>query len=165
MTDSKIHIGIDPGLSGAIAFYDPRRLTLEVTDMPTWQAKNKQGKTKRGVDPYGLGRLLDKGPFAPECQATVEDVHAMPGQGVTSVFSFGFSAGVVHGVLGSLRIPMLRVPPAVWKKAMGLSSDKDMSRRRASEIFPSYAHLWARAKDDGRAEAALLAKYGSTRSD
>jgi crossover junction endodeoxyribonuclease RuvC len=96
--------------------------------------------------------------------ATVERVHAMPGQGVTSMFSFGFAAGSLQQALASAEIPVTLVTPASWKAIYGLRGgreNKDMSRTKASELFPGCEHLWARKKDDGRAEAVLLAHYGS----
>ena len=92
--------------------------------------------------------------------AWVEDVHSMPGQGVASTFKFGRSVGVVEGALSALGIPIRWVSPAKWKKAMGLPADKGAARRRAIELWPDHAHLFARVKDDGRAEAALIAEYG-----
>ena len=95
------------------------------------------------------------------CTAYLEDVHAMIGWGIGSAFRFGESMGVVQGVLGALGVPLFRVSPQKWKKALGLSREKDASRKLATETFPKYAELFARCKDDNRAEAALLAKYGA----
>jgi crossover junction endodeoxyribonuclease RuvC len=85
----------------------------------------------------------------------------MPAQGVTSAFNFGFAAGALQGLVAGNAIPMHLVAPLTWKRHYKLSADKDASRRRASQLFPAHSHLWARAKDDGRAEAVLLAYYGS----
>jgi len=92
--------------------------------------------------------------------AIIEDVHAMPGQGVTSMFGFGVSKGLVIGMLHAFKCPVFTVPPAVWKGVYGLSSNKDASRALASKKFPNSSYLWTRKKDDGRAEALLLADFG-----
>jgi crossover junction endodeoxyribonuclease RuvC len=144
--------GVDPGLSGAIAILGDS--TLTVLDMPTLQIKGK-----RILDLYALAQFFDLNGNVK--LATIEDPHAMPGQGVSSMFKFGFNCGAVQAMVASAFIPMKLVSPASWKGAMGLGKDKDASRRLASQIMPRFSHLWARAKDDGRAEAALLALYGS----
>ena len=89
----------------------------------------------------------------------------MPGQGVSSMFSFGRAAGIVEGVLAGLSVSFELIPPATWIKSMRTFGGKDGSRQRAQELFPDYAHLFARKKDDGRAEAALLACYAAERED
>jgi crossover junction endodeoxyribonuclease RuvC len=85
----------------------------------------------------------------------------MPGQGVTSMFNFGRSYGDVRGVIGAMEVPLHFVTPQKWKKHFGLSSDKEQSRLRAIRMFPAVADSFKRKKDDGRAEAALIALYGS----
>jgi len=153
-------LGIDPGLSGALAFYYPVSGALDVVDMPTHRlVANGKGKTR--LDLYRLAQALrDMNFFEPITWAFIEEVHAMPKQGVTSSFSFGFAAGAVQGIVAALGIPMTRVTPNKWKQALGLTGDKDMSRRRASELMPRHAHNWPLKKHDGRAEAALMAYYG-----
>ncbi|NDC04371.1 MAG: hypothetical protein EBZ81_15760 [Betaproteobacteria bacterium] len=94
--------------------------------------------------------------------AVVEQVNAMPGQGVSSMFSFGQAYGVVLGVLAGLSIPATAVTPAIWKKALKLNSGKDAARAKAAQLWPSHAGEFKRVKDDGRAEAALLAYYRKT---
>jgi len=89
----------------------------------------------------------------------------MPGQGVSSMFSFGRAAGIIEGVLAGFSVPFELIPPATWTKSMRTFGGKDGSRQRAQELFPDYAHLFARKKDDGRAEAALLACYAAERED
>lgn len=149
-------LGIDPGLSGALAFLDAGR--LEVHDMPT-HTLTVNGKQRRRLDLYQLADLFAES--AAQCRlAVVEDVHAMPGQGVSSSFSFGFCAGAVQAIVAAYDVPVQLVRPAVWKRAFGLTSDKDASRRRASELLPAFADRWPLAKHDGRAEAVLLALYG-----
>lgn len=158
-----IILGIDPGLDGAIATYRPALDHLDVTPMPTLSIGTKQ-KAKREVDRYELARLIDdlmKGATVP-CLAVVERVSASPQMGVTSAFSFGCSYSLVLGVLAAHFIRTELVVPAVWKRAWRIptGSTKDVSRQTASRLMPRFAGLWARKKDDGAAEAALLALYG-----
>jgi crossover junction endodeoxyribonuclease RuvC len=149
--------GIDPGLSGAVAFLDATTGTvLDIADMPTL-ALARGGKSKRELDAHSLARLIGDRPIG---HAFVEAVGAMPGQGVSSVFSFGKSFGVVIGVLAALEVPMTFVAPATWKRALGVPAAKDGARARASQLLPAAAHHWTRVRDDGRAEAALIGHYG-----
>jgi crossover junction endodeoxyribonuclease RuvC len=153
-----IFCGIDPGLSGAIAIFDRDRGTLAIEDMPVFEIK-RNNKKKREVMPVMLANILrDTGID----KAFVERVGAMPGQGVSSMFSFGRSLGVIEGVLATLRIPVTMEPPRTWQKALNVRDGKDGARARAVEIFPKYARFFARAKDDGRADAALMAFYIAT---
>lgn len=143
-------MGIDPGLSGAIAFLfvdDPHRVAVE--DMPV-------------VDGNVSASLLAQKikAFAPS-YAVIEHVHAMPKQGVSSTFNFGKAFGQVIGVGGALNIPLHFVTPAKWKKRFLLSADKEEARAMALRLFPACAASFARKKDHGRAEAALIAKYGA----
>lgn len=148
--------GIDPGLDGAIAFVAPDLIT--VSDMPTLEI-TVNGKKKRQIDLYALARLMDL--HAADVKlAVIEDPHASPGAGVSSMFNFGFSCGVAQMSVASNFIRMHPVRPATWKKAMGLTADKDLSRKLASQMYPHFSHLWNLKKHDGRAEAVLLAKYG-----
>lgn len=150
-------LGIDPGVSGALAFYDPLKDLMDVLDMPTLTIKSN-GKAKRKVDLHVLAINLRA--FAPDVKrAIIEEVSAMPGQGVTSMFNFGFSAGAAQMALAAFQISFETVQPRVWKNAMRLKTDKDESRRLASRLMPKHAHHWQLVKHDGRAEAALLAYY------
>lgn len=147
-------IGVDPGKSGAIAALDLAGRLLDVADMPV-------------VGPIISATLLDEivhnwaDPLIlpPYGVAVIEDVHAMPKQGVSSSFSFGRSLGVAEGVLAGGGWSVRYVSPAKWKRAMGLTADKGVSRRRAIELWPDKAKAFARVKDDGRAEAALIARW------
>jgi crossover junction endodeoxyribonuclease RuvC len=156
---TKLILGIDCGLLGALTFYNKDPLSIEIFDMPTHEITTN-GKKKNRIDIYELARIIDNH-SADITHAFVEDVTASPQMGVTSAFSFGMSAGLVHGVLSANFIPMTLVRPQVWKKHFGLKSDKDDSRRKASSLFPNCTAQWARKKDDGRAEALLIAVYGS----
>lgn len=150
-------IGIDPGLSGAIAVLGEM---IFVWDMPT-NTVSRNNKSKRELDTAVLMKMLVQAKVEnPGIGATIEQATAMPKQGVSSVFSFGQSYGAVLGVLAGLGIPVTKVHPRVWKKAMRVNSGKDGSRARASELLPNCADMWERKKDDGRAEAALIALYG-----
>jgi len=150
-------LGIDPGASGALAFFDFEKGELTIFDMPVATVE-RNGKTKKEVSPAMLA-MLCRG--IEVRRAIVERVNAMPGQGVTSMFAFGRSFGIVEGVLGGLNIPTSYVTPQAWRKAMQVREGKDGSRQRAAELFPKYADQFALKKHDGRAEAALIAYYGA----
>lgn len=152
-------LGVDPGLSGALAFFDPSKGLLIVRDMPTVDVV-RNGKHKREISPQMLANLVREHNVT---AAFVERVGAMPGQGVSSVFSFGRSLGIVEGVLAALELSTTIIPPQTWQKAVGVRGGKDGSRARAAELFPRDAAQFARKKDDGRADAALIAWFGATR--
>lgn len=155
-----IYLGIDPGLSGALAFFDTSKAHLSIIDMPTVEVE-RNGKKKRELSPQMMAsmiRLCDG-----DITAVAERVGAMPGQGVSSVFSFGRSLGMVEGVLSGMQIPYTLITPQTWQKAAQVRGGKDGSRQRAAELFPAYAALFARKKDDGRADAACMAWYAATR--
>lgn len=143
-------MGVDPGISGAVAFYYPmypERVAVE--DMPL-----ADGEISAAI-------LADKiVTFAPSL-AIVEIVGAMPKQGVASMFRFGRADGTVRGIIGALAISAQYVAPTKWKRHYNLSADKEEARARALQIFPMCAHHFSRKKDHGRAEAALIAKYGA----
>lgn len=151
-----IIIGIDPGLSGAFAVYSGDRL-LHVEDLPVLEFK-RNGKNKRDLDVSRLAKRIQG--WAPS-KAIVEKVGAMPGQGVSSVFSFGKTYGAILGILGALEVPVDLVAPQVWKKKLGVPAGKDGARARASQLIPAGAEFWPLKKHDGRAESALIAYYGA----
>lgn len=147
--------GIDPGLSGAVCVFDVDKGMLTILDMPTVEVKS--GKTmKRKLSEPMLAELLR--PHAID-HCALEQVGAMPGQGVSSMFSFGQSYGAIRGVLAGLQVPITMVTPAKWMKDIKLNGGKDGSRERASQIFPAYASSFSRVKDNGRSDAALLAYW------
>jgi crossover junction endodeoxyribonuclease RuvC len=153
-------IGIDPGISGAIAVFEDGVLDC-VVDMPT--LKIASGKTmKSHISAIALVDILD-GWSPNEAHVVTERVHARPGQGVSSMFNFGRSTGIIEGVVAALRMPHTYVTPAAWTKAVGRAAGKDASRMRAMELFPTRADLFKRAKDDGRADACLIAHWYLTR--
>jgi crossover junction endodeoxyribonuclease RuvC len=147
-------IGIDPGLSGAIAVVGDGRIACR--DMP-----NVEINGKRRVCPVGLTAALqairDEGHVVD--MAILEHVQGVQGTGATSAFSFGRGFGVVEGVLAALFIPHTLVRPQSWTKALGVSRDKGSHRAAASRLWPQHADLFARVKDDGRADAALLCHW------
>jgi len=151
-------LGVDPGLSGAMAMLNAG--AVDVFDIPT-TTRTVNKKEKRQIDPYQLSAWLEiQRPLIKF--AVVEQVGAMPGQGVTSAFNFGFTTGCIHGIIAACGIEIRTVPPQVWKRKYGLlGQNKDASRGEASRRFPQFTHLWQLKKHDGRAEAALLALYGS----
>lgn len=150
-------VGIDPGLSGGIAFYDPMMETLETIPMPVLKAGTG---AKNILDENELARLFDdKRPSIKKVY--IEMVNAMPKQGVTSTFNFGMGFGILRGIVAANILPVEFVRPTKWKKELNVPANKDSARLRASQIFPKYADQWGLKKWDGRAEAALIAYYGS----
>ena len=147
-----IVIGIDPGVSGAVAFVSTDGIVVD--DMPAIEVRGK-----RHVCPHGLRRLLVG--VDPDSVASVvlEHVQGVQGTGATSAFSFGRSFGLVEGVVSGLALPMVLVRPQAWTKALGLSRDKGAHRQAAANLWPRQASLFARVKDDGRADAALLCHW------
>lgn len=150
-------IGIDPGASGAVAILEADGSLVQVFDMPAVEIV-VGGKAKRRVSPEMLASELRL--YAPGAQAVVEQVGAMPGQGVTSMFAFGHAYGLCLGVLAGLGVPTRTVTPGAWKKAMKLNTGKDASRAEAARRWPAQAGEFRRVKDDGKAEAALIAAWG-----
>jgi crossover junction endodeoxyribonuclease RuvC len=150
-------IGIDPGLSGAIAVINGTD-SLIVIDMPTMTVE-RNGKAKRQVSATELAELLylysNK-----DCHVYCERVSAMAGQGVTSVFSFGRSFGMIEGILAAFKLPVTYVAPATWVKGVKRGAGKDASRQRAMELFPENQADFKRVKDDGRSDASLIAYWG-----
>lgn len=160
MTAPHLILGVDPGMSGAMALFDPVKNELvTLADMPTHKITvNLSPRTVQ--DPWGIARFIDVHSSVIK-MAVIEEPHAMPQQGVTSAFSFGRALGEVVGVVIANFVRVEFVRPAKWKRVLGLSHDKDHSRRAASARWPQHADLFSRSKDDGRAEAALLAYYGT----
>jgi crossover junction endodeoxyribonuclease RuvC len=151
-------IGIDPGAGGAVAILEPDGSLVQVFDMPAVEV-TVGGKAKRRVSPEMLAaelRLYN----VHGTTAVVEQVGAMPGQGVSSMFAFGQAYGMVLGVLAGLYIPVRTVTPASWKRAMKLNTGKDAARAEAARRWPQQAGEFRRVKDDGKAEAALIALWG-----
>lgn len=151
-------IGVDPGASGAVAILEDTGQLVQVFDMPAVEIQ-VGGKAKRRVAPEMLAselRLYN----VHGTVAVVEQVSARPGQGVSSMFAFGQAYGLVLGVLAGLWIPTKTVTPSAWKRALKLNTGKDAARAKAAQLWPQMAGEFKRVKDDGRAEAALIANWG-----
>lgn len=152
-----IRIGIDPGISGAVAILDSNLSLVTVYDMPTMPLS----KGKNQVNAAALASKLKESTLVlrGDTTAYLEAVHSMPEQGVSSSFNFGVSYGVIQGVLAALNIPVVPVTPQTWKKRAGLvGKDKDHARTVAQQLYPQ-APL-ERKRDIGRADAILIARFG-----
>lgn len=148
-------LGIDPGFTGAVACFNTESLVLNVLDMPI--VKDKKGRKELNLASlYEMLRPIS----ARKTLAVLEYVAARPGQGAPATFRFGQGYGAIQMALMAHEIPTQYVTPAVWKKHFGLSKDKGVSRGLAIQRFPEHAHYFERVKDDGRAEATLIALYG-----
>jgi crossover junction endodeoxyribonuclease RuvC len=154
-----IILGIDPGLSGALAFFHVEKGHLSIVDMPTVEVI-RNNKKKNEINAGALAHIIKVAQAEDTIHATLERVGAMPGQGVTSMFSMGRSVGIIEGVLATLEIPVTITAPKSWQKMANVRDGKDGSRLRATELFPAYAGLFARKKDNGRSDAALIAWAG-----
>ena len=152
-------IGIDPGISGSICFFENGKI-LDVIEMPTMTEGKKNKRQVNGSQIYNeiLNRIknLDK----KDIKVIIEQVSAMPGQGVTSMFNFGQSFGILKGICSAMQLPMYFVRPAKWKKYFGLiNSEKDASRTRAIEMFPYFSAQLSKKKDSNKADAILIASF------
>lgn len=149
-------VGVDCGLTGAVSLVDEMEGTyFSVADIPTNQSASSSRKVKNEINPAGLREIFAT--ITVPSIAVVERTSAMPGQGVSSMFSMGDSFGVVRGVLSALCVPIVYVTPGVWKKHFKIGSDKERARALAISYFPN-APL-SRKKDHNRAEALLLARW------
>ena len=150
-------IGIDPGLSGAIAVLENNRV-LKIFDMPVM---SEGKKNKRKLNSALLVSLIKENILNNEDVAVVvEQVNAMPGQGLTSMFNFGQTFGAIKGICASLGLPIFFVRPSKWKKHFDLiNSQKDSSRTKAIEMYPSLSSELSRKKDVNKADAILIARY------
>ena len=152
-------IGIDPGISGSICFLKDGKI-LDVVDMPTMADGKKNKKQVNGSQIYN--EILKK--IGTEknqnVRVIIEHVSAMPGQGVTSMFNFGQSFGILKGICSAMRLPMYFVRPAKWKKYFNIiNSEKDASRTRAIEIFPYFSSQLSKKKDSNKADAILISNF------
>ena len=152
-------IGIDPGLSGSICFFDDGKI-VDVIDMPTMTDGKKNKKQVNGAQIYNEISLRVKNIEKRNVRVVIEQVSAMPGQGVTSMFNFGQSFGILKGICSAMQLPMLFVRPAKWKKYFNLiNSEKDASRTKAIEIFPYFSSQLSKKKDSNKADAILIASF------
>ena len=152
-------IGIDPGITGAISFFENGEL-IDVIDMPTMASGSKNKKQINGSQIFNEISFRTQNYKSENINVVVEQVSAMPGQGVTSMFNFGQSFGVLKGVCAAMQLPIFFVRPAKWKKYYDLiNSQKDSSRVKAIEMFPKFSSMLSRKKDTNKADAILIANY------
>tara|TARA_Y100001936_G_scaffold194036_1_gene193796 strand:- start:215 stop:715 length:501 start_codon:yes stop_codon:yes gene_type:complete len=152
-------IGIDPGISGAICFFENGKI-IEIIDMPIMNDGKKNKKQVNGAQIYNEIYEQIKNIPKHEINVVLEQVSAMPGQGVTSMFNFGQSFGVIKGICAAMRLPLHFVRPAKWKKYFNLlNSEKQASRTKAIEIFPDISHKLSKKKDINKADAILIASF------
>ena len=152
-------IGIDPGISGSICFLDNGKI-LEVIEMPIMTDGKKNKKQVNGSQVYNEISKRIKQFDKNQIRVVIEHVSAMPGQGVTSMFNFGQSFGILKGICTAMQLPMYFVRPTKWKKYFNLlNSEKDASRTRAIEIFPYFSSQLSRKKDSNKADAILIASF------
>ena len=152
-------IGIDPGISGSICFFENGRI-LEVVEMPTMTDGKKNKRQVNGSQIYNEISKKINNNEKDDVRVVIEQVAAMPGQGVTSMFNFGQSFGILKGICSAMQLPMYFIRPAKWKKYFGLiNSEKDASRTRAIEMFPYFSSQLSKKKDTNKADAILIASF------
>lgn len=146
-----IVVGIDPGVTGAIAIHDGGSLVY-LTDMP-----EHGGRT----DGAGLADILETHAAGERVAVYLEDTHAMPKNGSVASYSLGLNTGIVIGVVQTLRHPLVRVRPMAWKSKLSVTRrDKNETRGIVRELYPSWSSSFVRVKDHNRADAVLISRYG-----
>ena len=152
-------IGIDPGISGSICFFEDGKIP-DVIEMPTMTEGKKNKKQVNGSQIFNEISSQIKTYEKKNIKVVIEQVSAMPGQGVTSMFNFGQSFGILKGICSAMQLPIYFVRPAKWKKYFNLiNSEKDASRTRAIEIFPYFSSNLSKKKDSNKADAILIASF------
>jgi crossover junction endodeoxyribonuclease RuvC len=152
-------IGIDPGISGSVCFFEDGKI-LDVVEMPTMTEGKKNKRQVNGSQVYNEISKRIKQTDKKDIKVIIEQVSAMPGQGVTSMFNFGQSYGILKGICSAMQLPMYFVRPAKWKKYFSLiNSEKDASRTKAIEIFPYFSSQLSKKKDSNKADAILIASF------
>ena len=152
-------IGIDPGISGSICFFKEGKI-IDVIDMPTMIEGKKNKRQVNGAQIYNEISKRVNNFQKKDIIVVIEQVSAMPGQGVTSMFNFGQSFGVLKGLCSAMQLSMYFVRPAKWKKYFGLiKTEKDASRTKVIEIFPYISSQLSRKKDSNKADAVLIASF------
>ena len=152
-------IGIDPGISGAICFFENGEIK-DVIDMPSMAEGKKNKKQINGSQLFNELEIRVKDFQKKNIAVVVERVSAMPGQGVTSMFNFGQSYGVIKGICSAMQLPIYFISPSKWKKYFNLiKTSKDASRAKVIEIFPYISSKLQRKKDSNKAEAILIASF------
>ena len=154
-----IIFGIDPGVSGAISVLENKKV-IEVFEMPTMIDGKKNKKQVNGAQVTNIIKERLDSEKEKEIAVVVEHVNAMPGQGVTSMFNFGQSFGVIKGVCSALSIPIYFVRPTKWKKHFNLiKTNKDASRTKVIQTYPEISSKLSKKKDSNKADAILIARY------
>ncbi len=154
-------IGIDPGITGSICFFKNNKV-IDVIEMPTMIDGKKSKKQVNGAQIYNEILKKIEGIEKQDIRVVIEQVSAMPGQGVTSMFNFGQSFGILKGICSAMQLPMYFVRPAKWKKYFGLiNSEKGASRTKAIEMFPYFSSNLSKKKDINKADAILIACFYS----
>ena len=152
-------IGIDPGISGSICFFQDG-IIKDVVEMPTMIEGKKNKRQVNGSQIFNEISKKIKNIDKRDIKVVIEHVTAMPGQGVTSMFNFGQSFGILKGICSAMQLSVYFVRPAKWKKYFNLiNSEKDASRTRAIEIFPYYSSHLSKKKDSNKADAILIASF------
>ena len=152
-------IGIDPGISGSVCFFEDGTI-LDVVEMPTMTDGKANKRQVNGSQIYNEISKRIKNLDKKDIKVIIEQVSAMPGQGVTSMFNFGQSFGILKGICSAMKLPMYFVRPAKWKKYFNLiNSEKDASRTKAIEIFPYFSSNLSKKKDSNKADAILIASF------
>ena len=152
-------IGIDPGITGSICFFEDGKI-IDVVEMPNMAEGKKNKRQVNGAQIYHEISKRIKNLEKKDIKVVIEQVAAMPGQGVTSMFNFGQSFGVLKGICAAMQISMYFVRPAKWKKYFNLiNSEKDASRTKAIEIFPHFSAQLSRKKDSNKADAILISSF------
>jgi crossover junction endodeoxyribonuclease RuvC len=152
-------IGIDPGITGSICFFQDGKI-IDVIEMQNMPEGKKNKKQVNGAQIYYEISLRIKDIKKDDIKVIIEQVSAMPGQGVTSMFNFGQSFGILKGICSALQLPMYFVRPTKWKKYFNLiNSEKDASRTKAIEVFPYFSSALSRKKDSNKADAILIASF------
>ena len=154
-----IIFGIDPGVSGAISVLEDKKI-IEVFDMPTMIDGKKNKKQVNGSQVTNIIKERLNNDKEKEVVVVVEHVNAMPGQGVTSMFNFGQSFGIIKGICSALSLPIYFVRPTKWKKHFNLiKTNKDASRTKVIQVYPHISSKLSRKKDSNKADAILIARY------
>lgn len=151
----KLYLGVDPGLDGALAVLTEDGRLMRTHDMPTLE---DGPKGRRTIAAPLLATLIAKSGVV---QAFVEKVATRPGEGAVGAFAFGRGVGILQGIFAAFDMPVVLITPQYWRKYHGLSKEaKDASRSKSIALWPDKSELFARVKDDGRAEAALIGLAG-----
>ena len=152
-------IGIDPGISGSLCFFEDGKI-IDLVEMPSMAEGKKNKKQVNGAQIYNEISSRIRNFEKKDIKVIIEQVSAMPGQGVTSMFNFGQSFGVLKGICAAMQLPMYFVRPAKWKKYFNLiNAEKDASRTKAIQIFPYISEKLSRKKDSNKADAILIASF------